>query len=203
MAPAPATPGHSVHGSSGPGLGTKINTLDISGQDLAWDSKHNLLYVASPASDPVFPNTIAVVDPTKPTLTQAIPSPSTQAISLSDDGRYLYSGFHGQTIVQRYALPSFSLDLTIPTRAGLPANTVGTHGTCTFAVDVKVAPGNPQSIAVTRCRNPRPGTLLYGSGAGDLTTLAWGSDAIALFGRPTTAVSLRPLSAHSPLACSA
>jgi hypothetical protein len=183
------------------GSGTQINTLDISGQDLAWDSKHNLLYVAVPGSDPVFPNTIAVVDPTKSTLTQAIPvADNPSVISLSDDNQYLYSGFYGQAIIQRYALPSFSLDLTIPTGAGYPANTVGTHGSCTFAVEVKVTPDNPQSIAVTSgndniepkgCGNlaiydnatPRPGVVVYGSGGLDFSTLAWGADANTLYGQ--------------------
>ncbi|WP_406704454.1 beta strand repeat-containing protein [Tunturibacter empetritectus] len=183
------------------GPGTQINTLDISGQDLAWDSKHNLLYVAVPGSDPVFPNTIAVVDPTKPTLTQAVPiADNPSVISLSDDNQYLYSGFYGQAIIQRYALPSFSLDLTIPTGVGYPANTVGTHGSCTFATEVKVAPGNPQSIAVTSGNNnveprgcgnlaiydsatPRPGFVVYGSGAFDFSTLAWGADTTTLYGQ--------------------
>lgn len=183
------------------GSSTQINTLDISGQDLAWDSTHNLLYVAVPGSDPVFPNTIAVVDPTKSALTQAIPvADNPGVISLSDDNQYLYSGFYGQAIIQRYALPSFSLDLTIPTGVGYPANTVGTVGSCTFAEEIKVAPGNPQSIAVTTgnynieprgCGNlaiydkatPRPGFVVYGSGAFDFSTLAWGADANTLYGQ--------------------
>ena len=183
------------------GSGTQINTLDISGQDLAWDSKHNLLYVAVPDSDPVFPNTIAVVDPIKSALTQAIPvADNPSVISLSDDSQYLYSGFFGQAIIQRYALPSFSLDLTIPTGAGYPANTVVTHGSCTFAVEVKVAPGNPQSIAVTSgndnieprgCGNLaiydnatlRPGVIPSAQGPADFTSLAWGTDATTLYGQ--------------------
>jgi hypothetical protein len=183
------------------GSSTQINTLDISGQDLAWDSTHNLLYVAVPGSDPVFPNTIAVVDPTKSALTQAIPVANNPGVlALSDDNQYLYSGFYGQAIIQRYALPSFSLDLTIPTGAGYPANTVGTVGSCTFAEEIRVAPGNPQSIAVTSgnynieprgCGNlaiydnatPRPGLVVYGSGAFDFSTLAWGADANTLYGQ--------------------
>jgi hypothetical protein len=175
----------------------QIAALDISGQDLVWDSNRSLFYVAVPISDPTFPNMIAVIDPTKLTVQQTVPiADGPSAISLSDDGQYLYSGFYGQAVVQRYALPSFSLDLTIPTGAGFPANVVGTHGSCTFAVEVKAAPGNPQTIAVTHGNvgtepkgcggvaiydnaTARSGTLLYSSG--DFTTLAWAADASTLF----------------------
>lgn len=177
--------------------GNQITALNISGQDLAWDSARSLLYVAVPLTDPNYPNTIAVIDPTKPAIQQTVPiADQPSAISLSDDGQYLYSGFYGQAIIQRYSLPSFTLDLTIPSGAGFPATAVGTRGSCTFAVDVKVAPGDPQTIAVTNGNQniepqgcgglaiydnatPRPGTLSYSSG--DFTTLAWGADASTLF----------------------
>lgn len=55
------------------GTNTQISTMDISGQDRAWDSSRSLLYVAVPASDPALPNTIAVVDPTKTAINQTVP----------------------------------------------------------------------------------------------------------------------------------
>jgi hypothetical protein len=186
------------------GSNTQITALNLSGQDLVWDSTRNLLYVAVPASDPTYPNTIAIIDPTKPAINQLVPvADEPSALSLSDDGQYLYSGSYGQAIVRRYALPSFSLDLTIPTGAGFPANVVGTYVSCTFPVDVKVVPGNPQSIAVTQGNfnfnskgcgglaiydnaNPRPGILPYSSG--DFTSLAWGADASTLFAQSDPAL---------------
>ena len=178
------------------GTNTQISTMDISGQDRAWDSSRSLLYVAVPASDPALPNTIAVVDPTKTAINQTVPvADGPTAISLSDDGQFLYSGFSGQAVVQRYALPSFSLDLAIPTGTEFSANGEGTLDTCTFPVDVKVAPGNPHSIAVKEGNvnvdprgcggvaiyddvNMRPDTGTFSSG--DYTTLAWGADATKL-----------------------
>jgi len=178
------------------GAGSRINALNISGQDLAWDSTHNLLYVAVPNGDPVYPNTLAVIDPTKPAIQQTIPTPpQPSAISLSDDGQYLYSAFYGQAIVERYTLPSLAVDLTIPTGAG-SGGQIGTRGSCTFGVDVKVAPGNPQTIAVTNGNGyiepkgcggiaiydnatARPNTLSYNFG--DFTRPAWGADASTIF----------------------
>ena len=183
-----------------PNLGstTQINTINISGQDLVWDSTRSLLYVAVPVTDPVNPNTIAVIDPAKLTVNQAVPVPDgPTAISLSDDGQFLYSGFSSQAAVQRYALPAFSLNLTIPTGSQFSATGIGTANSCTFPVDVKVAPGSPHSIAVTEGNvnfeprgcggvaiyddaTPRPDFLTYGT-SGDFTTLAWGADAAALY----------------------
>lgn len=181
------------------GSGAQISVLDISGKDLVWDSARNLLYVAVPVSDPTFPNTIAVIDPTKPAINQTILiADAPTALSLSDDGQYLYSAFSGQAIVQRYTLPSFSLDLTIPTGAGFPANVAGTVGSCTFPLDVKAAPGAPQTIAVTQGNvnydpsgcgglaiydnaTPRPDNIPWPSA--EFTSLAWGADATTLFGQ--------------------
>ena len=191
------------------GANTQIGVMNISGQDMVWDSTRSLVYVAVPVSDPTFPSTIAVIDPTKLAVQKTVPLPDqSSSISLSADGQYLYSGFYGQAIVQRYALPSFSLDLTIPTGAGFAADVVGTHGSCTFPVDVKVAPGYPQSIAVTQGNEniepegcggvaiydnatPRPDTLTANSG--DFTNLAWGADATTLFAQSDSIISPQAL----------
>lgn len=179
------------------GSNTQINVLDISGQDLVWDSVHNLLYVAVPSNDPVNPNTIAVVDPTRPALQQTVPVPQApSSIAISDDGQYLYSGFFDQAIIQRYDLPSFALDLSFPSGAHAPPNIVGLAGTCTFAVSLKVAPGNPQTIVVGEgCPSsvyaaggfdiydnatPRPG---YFTSQDFITSFAWGADATTLYGQ--------------------
>ena len=188
------------------GTNTQISVMDISGQDVVWDNTRSLLYLAVPANDPIYPNTIAVIDPAKLAIQQAISvADQPSVISLSDDAQYLYSGSYGQAVVQRYALPSFSPDLTIPTGAGFAADVVGTLGSCTFPVDVQVAPGNPQAIAVTQGNGglepkgcggvaiydnatPRTDTLTLKSG--DFTSLAWGADATKLFSQSD--VNLEP-----------
>jgi hypothetical protein len=196
-----------------PNLGatTQISAIDVSGQDLVWDDARDLLYVAVPASDPEFPNTIAVIDPTKPSINRTISvADGPTALSLSDDGQFLYSGFSGQAIVQRYALPAVSLDLTVPISAGVSSNGIGTVQSCSFPVEVKVAPGSPHSIAVTEGNDgidprgcggvaiyddttPRPDVLTYGQG--DFTTLAWGADGTTLFGQSDSGVDPQTLSA--------
>lgn len=184
-----------------PNLGTsaQIAVLDISAQDLAWDSTRNLLYVAVPASAATLPNTVSVVNPATLAVQQTVSvADQPSALSLSSDSQYLYVGSYGQAVVQRYALPSFSLDLSIPTGAGFPATAVGTHDSCTYPVDVKAAPGNPQTIAIAQGNaeidpegcggvviydnvTPRPATFPYPSSY--ITSLAWGADASTLFGQ--------------------
>lgn len=182
-----------------PNLGTtaQISVLDISGQDLVWDNTHNLLYVAVPSNDPVYANSIAVIDPSKSALQQTVPvAQGPSSIAISDDDQYLYSGFFDQAIIQRYTLPSFALDLTFPSGGHAPSNLVGLSETCTFAVSLKVAPGKPQTIAVGEgCPNgleasagfdiydnatPRPG---YFTSQAFITSFAWGADATTLYGQ--------------------
>lgn len=187
------------------GANAQMQVLDVSGSDLAWDAARNLLYVSVPAGDPVAPNTIAVIDPVAAAIQQMIPvadQPST--IALSDDGSYLYAGFSGQAIVQQYSLPSFSLNLTIPMGAGV-TGTVGTQGSCAFPVAIKVAPGSPQTIAVSEgmansepnsCllaiydnATARPNTLSYYTTGVEFSSLAWGADANTLYGQVQNGIS--------------
>jgi hypothetical protein len=179
-----------------PGAGTQLNALNLTGQDMAWDSTHGLMYVAVPNADPVYPNTIALIDPTRPGIQQTIAvAPQPSAIAVSDDNQYLYAGSFTQAIVQRYTLPSFTPDLTIASGADVVVDPVGYRGSCTFAVDIKVAPANPHTIAVINGNNaiepkgcgdvaiyddatPRPGTTPIGY---DLTRPVWGADASTLF----------------------
>ncbi|NYF91762.1 hypothetical protein RBB79_19045 [Tunturiibacter empetritectus] len=187
------------------GANAQMQVLNVSGNDLAWDAARNLLYVSVPAGDPISPNTIAVIDPVAAAVRQMIPvadQPST--IALSDDGSYLYAGFSGQAIVQQYSLPSFSLSLTIPMGAGA-TGTVGTQGSCAFPAAMKVAPGNPQTIAVSEgianvepngCllaiydnATARPNTLSYYTSGVEFSSLAWGADANTLYGQVQNGIS--------------
>jgi hypothetical protein len=179
------------------GASTQLSVLNISGRDLVWDNTHSLIYVAVPSNDPVYANSIAIVDPSKTALQQTIPVPQgPSSIAISDDGQYLYSGFFNHAIIQRYDLPSFTLDLTIPSGGHAPPNDVGLTGTCTFAVSIQVAPGSPQTIAVGEGNpeeflacggfdiydnaTPRPG---YFTSQAFITAFAWGPDATTLYGQ--------------------
>ena len=119
-----------------PNLGpnTQISALDISGEDMVWDSTRNLLYVAVTYPGAINGNSIAVVDPAR-AVVQNVMFTGNQpvALDISDDGHYLYSGFQTATSVKRFTLPDFALDLTIPLNSGSVSES--------FAGEVKVAAG--------------------------------------------------------------
>jgi hypothetical protein len=180
------------------GPNASIAALNLSGRDLAWDAQRGLLYVAVPITDPIFPSTIAVVDPATVTIRQTVPTvPDPRVFDLSDDGQFLYSGSNSSATVQRYTLPSFAIGLTIPTGAGAAPGAAGTVNSCTFPVEVKVAPGHPQEIAVTsgnvNIETIGCGGMAIYDGAVvrpnlpnpylDFTNIAWGADDTTLFGQ--------------------
>jgi hypothetical protein len=124
------------------GPNTQIAALDISGQDMVWDSMRNLLYVAVTDSAAVNGNSIAVVDPSRAAVQNVVYTGNQpSALGISDDDQYLYAGFQTAAFVERFKLSDFSLDITIPLNSGGVSES--------FAGEVKVAPGEPQTIAVS------------------------------------------------------
>jgi hypothetical protein len=186
-----------------PSLGpnTQISALSISGLDMAWDATRGRLYVAVPDTTSQTGDSIAVVDPATTTLTNTFHTggrPS--SLGPSDDGHYLYTGFQTTNFVRRYTLPDFALDLTIPLNSG--------SNLLSHAEDVKVAPGHPNTVAVTMgnvgitARGAgglaifddavqRPAALLL---TGDDTyKLAWGKDSTQLFAHSDPNISSQTL----------
>ncbi len=171
------------------GPNTQIAALDISGQDMVWDPTRSLLYIAVTDTNVANANSIAVVDPATPALRNVVYTGNQpSALGISGDGVYLYAGFQTLTAVERFALSDFSLNLTIPLNSGTPSES--------FAGEVKVAPGQNQTIAVTMGNRsieprdagglfifdnatPRPKSLPYSFA--DTFKVAWGSDATRLF----------------------
>jgi hypothetical protein len=176
------------------GANTQISAVNVSGQDVVWDAKKSLLYIAVPDSDPAYSNSIAVVDPVRAVLQSVVPAGDQPSVlAISDDSQYLYAGFKGTAVVQRFTLPVFARDLTIPLGAGVSTTFVspGTRDSCSFAVGLKVAPANPRTIAVSQgVSNQGCGALAIFDDAtarpdttvgGDFTSITWGRDATAIY----------------------
>ena len=171
------------------GANTQITAIDVSGEDMVWDSTHNLLYVA--VTNPNVPNgnSVAVVDPAGAVVKNTIFTGSQPGVlGLSGDNQYLYAGFQTLPAIDRFTVPDFTLNLTIPLNSGVAGES--------FAGDIKVAPGQPQTIAVSLGSKEieprdggglfifdnavqRPSTLAYGYP--DTYKLAWGADATRLY----------------------
>jgi flagellar hook protein FlgE len=198
-----------------PDLGptAQLSLLNLAGSDAAWDPTRNLLYVSVPYTDPTYANSIAVVDPSIPAIKQVVPVlDQPGSLSLTSDAAYLYIGSYTNPLVERFALPAFSLDLTIPLgSATFPTSApAGGRETCTFAVDIKAAPGSPHTVAVEQGNNgieprgcggltiyddtvQRANALSYSTG-GEQDTIVWGLDASTLFGQTQDGIEPQTLS---------
>jgi hypothetical protein len=172
------------------GEGMQLAALNLSGEDLVWDSTTNLLYEAVAGSDLVHGNTIASIDPVAEVIKATAPAASSpDVLAISGNDQYLYVGAAGTASIERYALPAMTPSLAIPLGAGdtLPGSEVGGSGSCDFAVSIEVAPNAPETIAVSQgsagfacgavaifdSATPR-NTVLPWAGGTDFSYLAWG-----------------------------
>jgi hypothetical protein len=162
--------------------------------DVIWDPLRQVLYLAIGSNGDINPNSVTAFDPETGTITATIVAGSEpNALSMSAGGQYLYVGFAGADVVNRYLLPGLTLDATIPVN---PSNRVS-HGEPTFASQVVVAPGAPLTVAVvTQDPQQLPPTALFnvfddqtprppavGFGGNYLaTSLTWGADDTKIFG---------------------
>lgn len=192
------------------GNGMQFHAMNVSGSDLVWNSAANALYVAVPEKDLVHGDSIASIDPIGGNITGMVASPNgPELLAISDDDKYLYVGLDGIAAVQRYVVPALTPDLSLSLGLGdtLNSYSAGSAQSCGFAAAVKVAPGTPQTIAVTQGNTeiepagcgalvifdgatPRPQTLLpVAPYFADFSELAWGEDATALYAQTDSVFS--------------
>ncbi|HEY4357359.1 MAG TPA: IPT/TIG domain-containing protein [Acidobacteriaceae bacterium] len=185
-----------------PGLGAnlEIGAVNVSGQDMVWDSSQNLLYVAvtNPASSNG--NSVAIVDPAALAVKNTVYTGNQPGVlGISDDDHFLYVGFQTLPSVQRYALPGFTTDLAIPLNSGSVSEN--------FAGEIKVAPGQNQTIAVTMGNidiEPRSagGLAIYdnavkrtnGSSGFGAYKVTWGKDATRIYAQSDPEIQAQGLS---------
>ena len=110
--------------------------------DLAYNPASGELYVStdSPATGP----SITVVDPRNGNTLRTVPTTDRAApLAISEDGQFLYAGLAATGRIRRYALPALTSDLEF---------SAGTDhvGGSLEPYDIRVAPGNARTIAVTR-----------------------------------------------------
>jgi hypothetical protein len=157
---------------------------------MAWDANSSLLYVATADYDGVYPNSIVAINAgTGSIVSSQTVSPDPDLLSISSDDQYLYAGFAAATDMTQLQLPALGSPLTWPL--------TNSSSSATFwAGDLRAAPGNPHTTALTLFNqesNPEEtgGVVIYddnvlrpnyvnGWGGGPAPpavydTLAWGS----------------------------
>jgi len=169
---------------------TRVTAVDLAGLAMAWDANSSLLYVATADYDGVYPNSIVAINAgTGSIVSSQTVSPDPDLLSISSDDQYLYAGFAAATDMTQLQLPALGSPLTWPL--------TNSSSSATFwAGDLRAAPGNPHTTALTLFNqesNPEEtgGVVIYddnvlrpnyvnGWGGGPAPpavydTLAWGS----------------------------
>ncbi|OUD35276.1 T9SS type A sorting domain-containing protein [Flavobacterium sp. FPG59] len=122
----------------------QINTLNLTTNDLVYDSVTNKIYASIPSSNGANGNSIGVINPNTYALENTIFIGSEPTVlAISDNGQYIYSGFSGSSTVRRF-------DVTTQT-AGLQFSLGSDSSTGSYYVeDIEVMPNQPTTIAISR-----------------------------------------------------
>lgn len=125
---------------------------DMFVRDAACGTNSHELYVAvNPPSGPA----IAVIDSrTGDTLRTVATTEVASPLAVSDDGQFLYAALGASGNIRRYAIPAMTSDLDFPIGVDQTGHPLEPH-------DIRVAPGNAHTVAVTRAYS-RPFPYDYG-----------------------------------------
>jgi hypothetical protein len=131
-----------------PGIAFVVSSDAVN--DIVWDPRRGLIYLAIGSGGPVNPNTVLAFDPVAGTITKAVFAGSEPwRLAISDDGQYLYVGLAGADAIQRLILPQLALDVKITSDIDAMGPAVN-GGEPLFAEQIAVAPGQPRTIGVAR-----------------------------------------------------
>jgi hypothetical protein len=118
-------------------------TIAITHADLAYDDTRALIYASIPSSATQFANSVVAIDPASGSVTKSVSVGSNPGpIAVTDDGRYLYVGLAGASIVVRVSLSTFTKDIEIFLAGD---SFLGS----TYAEDIVPMPGAPRTVAVS------------------------------------------------------
>jgi hypothetical protein len=124
-----------------------VNTLNLTANDLVYDSVTNKIYASIPSANGSNGNSIGVINPNTYLLENTIFIGSEPTIlAISDNGQYIYSGFSGSSTVRRFDVGSQTAGLQFS--LGSDSST-GSY----YAEDIEVMPSQPTTIAISRKNN--------------------------------------------------
>jgi hypothetical protein len=175
------------------GTNFTLSSLPVQANDMIWDPASQQFYLSVQSTNSSFANSVVALNPATGTFdtTQAVGN-GPDRLAISGDDSYLYVGMDGSSSVERLTLPSLSADISIP---------IGSSATPYYAMNIAVAPGAPQTIAVLRgVANIFPadqgGVVIYdnavarptsipgidGAPNAEIDTIHWGSTSAQLYG---------------------
>jgi hypothetical protein len=185
-------------GSNGPIAGSSasvplgsanVATIALATTDMVWDQAHGVIYVSVPSTAPAAANSVVAINPVTQSVTAIqFTDGAPDRLAISDDQQFLYVGLDASGSIQRFKLPNLTPDINIMLGSGR----YGAY----HALDIKVAPGLPNTIAVSLAVSGSSPTALGGiviyddaiarsvaaSGFVDLyDSIQWGNDATTLY----------------------
>lgn len=172
-----------------------VGFLPLQTNDMVWDPLHRLLYASVRGDATKNAGSIVAIDPENGVIVNSKTTGNDpDFLAISDDQQFLYVGLDATAQVLRLKLPQLTPDLAIP--LGSEPRT----GDPYYALDLKVAPRAPRTIAVSlgnaHSLPPGVGGLVIfddatprptrAPGAGDLSggsydSIQWGMDAATLY----------------------
>jgi hypothetical protein len=124
----------------------QVNTLNLTANDLVYDSVTNKIYASIPSANGANGNSIGVINPNTYLLENTVFIGSEPTVlAISDNGQYIYTGFTGTSTIRRFDVASQTSGIQFSLGSD---PFFGAY----YAQDIEVMPGNPNTIAVSRRR---------------------------------------------------
>jgi hypothetical protein len=183
-----ASPAATFYVGTAAGPAFAANSFNLSANKLAYDPVHQVIFLSTPSTGGGRGNTISALDPSSGSIVSSrFAGSEPDFLSVSGDGHFLYAAIQGASRVQRYTLPNFAEDISYFMGAA------GNSGPLT-ALDLQVAPGTPNTTAVSLANNNfgfvnASGVAVFDNAVqrtnrtfSSASTIQWGSDTTAIFG---------------------
>ena len=161
-----------------------VRSLNLLANRIIYEPVSGKIYATVPSKAATHRNSVATIDPVNATVSRYVfignePNP----LAASDDGQFLYVGLDGPGAIRRYTIATHT--------AGLQFS----PGNIYSAVDLKVLPGAPHSLAVSRGFSGALGTTdvaIFDDGVqrpnianGSMDCLAFSKSAAVLYAQDT------------------
>ncbi len=128
----------------------KTLVVDVSANDIIWDSVHQFLIASIPSTASVYSNSIVIIDPATGNIKYSIfTGNQPNRLAISGDCQFLYVGLDESGTIQRFIIggnstnPELTKDISISLGFSQHDNSVY------YAIDIQVAPATPHTIAVS------------------------------------------------------
>ena len=123
---------------------TSAGVLSVQSNKIIYDKVTDKIYASIPSSNGSNGNSIGIINPTTMQLEQTVYVGSEPTVlAISDDSQYIYVGFRGSNTIRKYNVATKTAD------APFSVGTTSNYGPL-YAGDIKVMPGNPNTIAVSK-----------------------------------------------------